>query len=199
MEAKDVTNLVLVGVGGQGIILASAIISEAAILAGYDVKNNEVHGMAQRGGSVISQIRFGSRVYSPLVTSHSAHFAISLEKLETLRYVHLFNSETRLVVNDLQIVPVTVTSGDYEYPTDVDGLIKKNFRYVQFVDADRIAIEAGSIRASNVVLIGAMSNYLSFDDSIFEQAIQSSVKKNYIDMNIKAYYRGKEAVKVKKK
>jgi indolepyruvate ferredoxin oxidoreductase beta subunit len=191
---NNVTNFVLVGVGGQGIILASTIMSEAAVLAGHDVKNNEVHGMAQRGGSVISQIRFGPKVYSPLIKKQSAHFVISLEKLETLRYSHLYNANTKMVVNDLKITPVTVTSGKSEYPADIDKYLKENFQYVNIINANRIAEEAGNLKAANVVIIGAMSNFLPFGDDIFENAIRNSVKKNFVDLNIQAFYRGKEAV-----
>jgi len=192
-EMGDITNFVLVGVGGQGIILASTILSEAAVLMGFDVKNNEVHGMAQRGGSVISQIRFGKEVYSPLVSQGSAHFMIALEKLEALRYIYLCNKETKLIVNDLEIVPVTVTSGAFDYPIDIDAQLTSHFRHIQFIDAQRIARETGSTRTANVVLIGSMSNYLPFEDQIFEKAIANSVKKHYRDMNIDAYYRGKQA------
>jgi indolepyruvate ferredoxin oxidoreductase beta subunit len=190
----DVTNFVLVGVGGQGIILASTIVSEAAMIAGHDVKNNEVHGMAQRGGSVISQIRFGPQVYSPLIKKQSADFVISLEKLETLRYLHLYNPETKMVVNDLKITPVTVTSGKSEYPGDIDKYLTDSFQHVKIIDANRIAEDAGNIKAANVVIIGAMSSYLPFGDDIFEAAINNSVKKNYVDLNIECFYRGKEAV-----
>ena len=191
---NGVTNFVLVGVGGQGIILASTIVSESAVLAGYDVKNNEVHGMAQRGGSVISQIRFGPHVYSPLIKKQSAHYVISLEKLETLRYRHLYNPETRMVVNNLKITPVTVTSGTSEYPADIDKYLTENFQHVAIIDANSIAEEAGNLKTANVVIIGAMSNFLPFGDEIFEAAIRNSVKKNYIDLNIEAFYRGKKAI-----
>ncbi len=193
---NDVTNVVLVGVGGQGIILASTIISETAILKGFDVKNNEVHGMAQRGGSVISQIRFGKQVHSPLIKNGSADFVLSLEKLETLRYLHLYNPETKLIVNNLEIVPVTVTSGAYEYPRDLDKILTSTFKYIQFIDAESIAKKVGSIRTANVVLIGALSHYLPLEDELFIEAIRSSVKPNYIDMNINAFHKGREAVKL---
>ena len=127
----DIKNILLVGVGGQGIILASTIISQAALLAGHDVKNNEVHGMAQRGGSVVSQIRFGKRVYSPLIQRGTADYVISLEKLETVRYLHFCNPETKVVVNNLEIVPVTVTSGGAEYPKNID-IIRVNVQFTFF-------------------------------------------------------------------
>jgi indolepyruvate ferredoxin oxidoreductase beta subunit len=190
----DIKNVLLVGVGGQGIILASTIISQAALFAGHDVKNNEVHGMAQRGGSVVSQIRFGKKVFSPLIQRGSARYVISLEKMETVRYLHFCNPETRVVVNNLEIVPVTVTSGDARYPKDISSLLQEKLKYVSFIDAIDIAKQVGNIRAANVVLIGAMSHHLPFDDRIFERAISVSLKKEYFDMNIRAFYAGKEAV-----
>jgi indolepyruvate ferredoxin oxidoreductase beta subunit len=190
---EDIRNILLVGVGGQGIILASTIISQAALLSGHDVKSNEVHGMAQRGGSVVSQIRFGEKVFSPLIQHGSAHYVISLEKLETIRYLHFCNSETRVVVNNLEIVPVTVTSGDAEYPKDIDRILNDKLKYVDIIDAVDIAKKAGNIKAANVVLIGAMSRHFPFEDRVFERAIGESVKKKFLDMNIRAFYSGKEA------
>ena len=190
----DIKNILLVGVGGQGIILASTIISQAALLAGHDVKNNEVHGMAQRGGSVVSQIRFGNKVHSPLIRSGTADFVISLEKLETVRYLHFCNPETKVIVNNLEIVPVTVTSGGAEYPKNIDRILLESLKHVDFIEAADIAKKVGNIKVANVVLIGAMSHHLPFEDKIFEQAIEASVKKEYLGMNISAFYSGKEAI-----
>jgi len=191
-----ITNIVIAGVGGQGIILASKIISEAIILSGYDVKNNEVHGMAQRGGSVISQIRFGTKVFSPLIQSGSADILLSLEKLETLRYIKFCNSDTNLIINNLEIVPVTVTSGKYKYPKDLNSILTETFKHINIFDADGIAQELGNMRVSNVVLIGAMSNFLSLDDKSFEAAIKNFVKKKYVDINIEAFHKGKKEINI---
>jgi len=193
---ESVVNFVIVGVGGQGILLASSIISEVAVLSGFDVKSNEVHGMAQRGGSVISQIRYGEKVYSPLIMEKTAHYLVSMEKAEALRYRYLCNSGTRVVVNDLEVVPVTVTSGKSEYPEDIDGILERSFSSFNMIKAQDIALKAGSNRATNVVLIGAVSHYLDFDDELYLQAIKNLVKKQYIDINIKAFYMGKEALAV---
>ena len=191
---EETKNILLVGVGGQGIILASTILSRSALLAGHDVKNNEVHGMAQRGGSVVCQIRFGKKVHSPLVSRGSAHYLISLERLEALRYLEYCNRNTRVVVSRQEIVPVTVTSGSAEYPENIDEILSRNLDHVEFVDALDIAREAGSVRTANVVLIGAMSRHLPFEDAVIEQAIEESVKKEFLDMNIKAFNSGKRAV-----
>ncbi len=193
---EDVVNFIIVGVGGQGILLASSIISEVAMLAGFDVKSNEVHGMAQRGGSVISQVRYGEKVYSPLVMEESAQYLVSMEKLEALRYRHLCNSRTRVVVNDLEVVPVTVSSGEADYPENIDDILDRTFPFFSMIKAQDIAMKAGSIRAANVVLIGAVSNYLTFDDGLFITAIKNLVKTQYIDINMQAFYMGKEALAV---
>jgi len=188
---EDVTNVVIVGVGGQGILLASTIISRVAVDAGHDVKSNEVHGMAQRGGSVISQIRYGSKIYSPLVMKGTAHFLLALEKAEALRYLHLCSETTTAVVNNLAIVPVTVTSGDARYPENAEHLLKEQIKNCHFVEAEEIAVKAGSIRTMNVVLIGALSNFIPFEQDAFEAAIRGSVKEKFIEMNIEAFRRGR--------
>ncbi len=191
---EEVKNVLLVGVGGQGIILASTILSQAALLTGHDVKNNEVHGMAQRGGSVVCQIRFGKKVHSPLISRGSAHCLIALEKLEAMRYLEFCTRATKVVVNRQKIIPVTVTSGGAEYPEDIEDILNRKLDHVQFVDALNIACEVGNAKVANVVLIGDMSGGLPFEDSIFEQAIEASVKKDFVDLNLKAFYRGKQAV-----
>jgi indolepyruvate ferredoxin oxidoreductase beta subunit len=191
---EGVKNVLLVGVGGQGIILASTILSQAALLAGHDVKNNEVHGMAQRGGSVVSQIRFGEKVHSPLIRRGTAHYLISLEMLEALRYLEFCNSATKVVVNRQKIVPVTVTSGDAVYPNNIEEVLNERLDHVEFVDALKVAREVGSIKIANVVLVGAMSRHLPLTDRVFERAIEISVKKEFISMNIEAFYRGKDSI-----
>jgi indolepyruvate ferredoxin oxidoreductase beta subunit len=190
----DVKNILLVGVGGQGIILASTILSQAALLLGHDVKNNEVHGMAQRGGSVVAQIRFGSKVFSPLISRGRADYLISLEKLEALRYLDFCNSGTRVVVSRQEIVPVTVTSGGEEYPKDIEKVLQERLEHVRFVDALAIARESGNEKTANVVLIGAMSKNLPFSEKMFLEAIASSVKEKFVEINIKAFYGGRNAV-----
>lgn len=192
---NDVTNIVIAGVGGQGIVLSSTLVSEAAMLAGFDVKSNEVHGMAQRGGSVISQIRFGQKVYSPMIKTGEAHFLVSMEKMEALRYLNLCNETTHILVNNTQIVPVTVTSGSGYYPENIDQLLKDASEHVWLIDAQAIASELGNIKTANVVMMGAMSGYLALEEKYFEQAIKNTVKSGYVDINLKAFYRGKQQAK----
>ena len=189
----EVKNILLVGVGGQGIILASTILSQAALLAGHDVKNNEVHGMAQRGGSVVAQIRFGKKVFSPLIGRGQADYLLALEKLEALRYLEFCNSGTKVVVNNQEIMPVTVTSGGAEYPKDIEKVLTERLEHVRIIDALSVAKEAGNEKAANVVMIGAMSLFLPFGEELFSEAISSSVKKRFVDINIKAFYGGRKA------
>ncbi len=186
-------DIVLVGVGGQGIILASSILSEVALYAGYDVKTNEVHGMAQRGGSVISQIRFGEKVYSPLVKSGDADLLIGLEKLEAIRGLKYCNKDSKVVVNERKIPPVTVSSGDAIYPGDdeIINVLNNSINDYYIIPAEKIALDIGNIKTENVVMLGAASNFLPFEAGDFERAIKKLIKKNYIDVNIKAFHEGK--------
>lgn len=188
---SNITDIVIVGVGGQGIILASAILSETALYSGYDVKANEVHGMAQRGGSVISQIRFGEKVYSPLVKNGDADVLIGLEQLEAMRGLVFCNPDTKTVVNTRKIMPITISSGNERYPENIEQDLKEKLRHVFIIDAEKIAIDAGNIRAENVVMLGTASNYLPFKIEAYENSIKKLVKKNYIDVNLIAFHKGR--------
>lgn len=192
MTAKNTTNVVLVGVGGQGILLASAIIASAALESGYDVKTNEIHGMAQRGGSVLAQVRYGEKVYSPLVPKGSATVLASLERTEALRYADYLAPDGLAVISDQEIVPVTVSSGAAVYPDlDEEGLRKffPNLAYVKAVDN---AIKLGNARAANVILLGSLSTKLELADEAWQSAIKKCVKPAFLDLNLKAFYLGRE-------
>lgn len=189
----DSTSVVLVGVGGQGILLASAVIAQAALSVGYDVKTYEIHGMAQRGGSVVSQVRYGRKVYSPLVPKGEATVLASLERTEALRYTDYLASGGLAVVSDQVIVPVTVSSGSAKYPEiDEEGLraFFPNLVYVHAIDR---AIELGNARAANVILLGALSTKLdNLDDDAWLGAIRKCVKPKFVDLNLKAFALGRE-------
>ena len=157
MTENQTQSVVLVGVGGQGILLASEIVAQAAMIAGHDVKTNEVHGMAQRGGSVIAQIRYGKKVNSPLVAKGTARVLGALERIEALRYADYLAPGGLVVVNSQVITPVTVSMGAAKYPNDVEAKMKDQFENVLYFDAGQKAVELGSIRAANVVLLGALS------------------------------------------
>lgn len=188
-------SIVLAGVGGQGILLASAIIARAAMLSGYDVKTNEVHGMAQRGGSVISQIRYGEKVHSPLVAFGSASVLGALESIEALRYAHYLCPTGLAVVSSQEIVPVTVSIGQSSYPSDVDGALREAFNRLIYIEAADIALNLGDVRAANVVVLGALSTGLDLGEDYWHTAISDSVKKASIDLNIEAFNAGRASAR----
>jgi indolepyruvate ferredoxin oxidoreductase beta subunit len=190
MKNKGVINVVLAGVGGQGILLGSEIVARAAMAAGFDVKTNEVHGMAQRGGSVIAQIRFGHEVHSPLVAVGAAQVLASLERIETLRYAEYLAPEGLAVVSNQIIVPLTVSSGSAEYPEDAETRIRAAFPRLIYFNAVSIASELGNVRASNVVVVGALSTGLSLPREAWHQAIRQSVKPKFVELNLRAFDAG---------
>jgi len=190
-----VMNLFLCGVGGQGILLASEIISSACMHAGFDVKQSEVHGMAQRGGSVISHIRFGKKVYSPLIEAGDADIVVSFEMLEALRYLPYMNNGTRVIVNTQKILPAPVATGMDIYPADVLDQLRQRGLSVFPIDAFDIAESIGETRAVNMVLVGALSVFLPLEESIFMQAIKKRIPEKIRKVNIEAFIKGKETLK----
>lgn len=186
-------SVVLVGVGGQGILLASEIVAQAAVVAGFDVKTNEVHGMAQRGGSVIAQIRYGKKVCSPLVPKHSAKVLCSLERIEGLRNINYLVEEGLAVVSSQKIVPVTASTGGTPYPDIDKEFLMRYFPNLVYIDAVEIAAELGNAKTANTILLGAMSTRLDLPESAWTEAIQRSIKENFVDVNIRAFQRGREA------
>jgi indolepyruvate ferredoxin oxidoreductase beta subunit len=192
--SSQITSVVLAGVGGQGILLASEIIAQAAMNAGFDVKTNEVHGMAQRGGSVIGQIRYGKEVFSPLVARGTAQVLCSLEQSEALRYSDYLAQGALAVVNAQQITPVTVSMGAAKYPDNVEQKLRDQFPRLIYFDASKTAIKLGNIRSANVVLLGAMSTGLDLPLEAWHSAIASCVKKQYQELNLKAFEEGRKMV-----
>lgn len=188
---KETISVVLVGVGGQGILLASEIVAKAAMHAGFDVKTNEVHGMAQRGGSVIAQIRYGCKVNSPIVQHGTASVLGSLEKIEALRYYDYLKPGGLAVVNMQAIVPVTVSMGAAEYPDDAVERLAKAFKNLVSFDAGQKAIEIGNLKTANVIIVGAISNGLDLPLESWHEAIKMSVKPKFVDINIKAFDLGR--------
>lgn len=188
-----VTNVLLVGVGGQGVLLMSSIIARAAILAGLDVKSNEVHGMAQRGGSVLAQVRFGTRVFSPLVWEGTVDVLISLEKAEALRYAHYLAPGAIAVVSDQTIIPVTVSSGKATYPADMDDRLRRVFPRLSIIDATGVAQGAGNAKAANVVALGAASGALPSLGEYWVEAINQCVGEAHRELNIRAFRAGGES------
>jgi indolepyruvate ferredoxin oxidoreductase beta subunit len=186
-----VFNILIAGVGGQGVLLTSKIIAEAALLQGLDVKQSEVHGMAQRGGSVLSQVRFGDKVFSPIIAEGEADLLIGFEPLETARYLHFLNEGGIVVYNTHPIGTIGVSIGKETYPQDIHETIKKHASEVHPFDATKVAIEVGEKRAVNLVLMGAVLRFLPLKESVVDEAITNSVPKKALDINRKAFLTAK--------
>lgn len=192
---KDKTsNILLCGVGGQGILLASEIISSALMRAGYDVKQSEVHGMAQRGGSVVAHLRYGAKVYSPLIELGGADFAVCFELLEALRYLPYYSKESKVIINTQKILPAPVSTGVETYPGDVlDQLVSRHLSVFP-MDAFELARSAGEARAVNMVLVGALSVFLPMKKEIFFEVIERRIPEKVRKANADAFVRGREKV-----
>jgi len=190
MSENEVKSILFAGVGGQGVLRASDIICEVIMEAGLDVKKSEVHGMAQRGGCVTSHVRYGKKVYSPLAESGSIQTLISFEKMEALRYLKLLTKDAAIVVNTEEIYPPAVNLGEASYPEDVISFLKDNYGKVISFDAARLAQKAGNIKTANVVLLGAISNLMNIDRSIWENVIKKSFPEKLIKMNLDAFQMG---------
>jgi indolepyruvate ferredoxin oxidoreductase beta subunit len=184
-------NILICGVGGQGVLLAGDIIAETAIAAGFDAKKSEVHGMAQRGGSVVSHVRYGKKVYSPVIAEGEADLLVSFEKMEALRWIHYLKPGGHAVVNTQEIVP----SGLESYPKGIDEDIRKRVPDALFVDALALAGEAGNTKAVNTVMLGAFSSYLEFPAEEWKKKIEARVPKKTIDLNLKAFDLGRKMVR----
>jgi indolepyruvate ferredoxin oxidoreductase beta subunit len=192
---SDTKNILLVGVGGQGTILASNILSVGLISLGYDVKMSEIHGMSQRGGNVSTQIRFGSKVYSPIVAKGEADIIVAFEKMEALRWIEYLRPGGDMIINDFVIPPLPVLTGAESYPGGIIEELKKKAS-VTVVDAVGIAEELGETKAMNVVLLGATIRVLSakisssFTDVDWESIVASTVKEKFVTLNALALSRG---------
>jgi indolepyruvate ferredoxin oxidoreductase beta subunit len=187
----SITNILLVGVGGQGILLASEILAEAFMIAGFDVKKSEIHGMSQRGGSVVSHVRFGKKVYSPVVPEGEGDILFGFELLETCRYLHLLRPGARVVANDFRIQPPSVLLGQVRYPDNLQEKIATRFPDFQLVDGLKIATETGNPRVANTVLLGAVSKNLNIDETIWQKALEKMVPAKALAVNLKAFASGR--------
>lgn len=190
-ETQQTRSIVLVGVGGQGILLASEILAQAAMLEGYEVKTNEVHGMAQRGGSVVAQVRYGLEVHSPLVAMGSAQVLGALEQIEALRFAEFLSPGGLAVVNAQAIVPVSVSSGAAKYPHDVESRLRAAFPRLAYIRAAEGAAALGSLQATNIVVLGAVSKGLDLPNKAWQEAISASVKEKFRDLNLRAFEAGR--------
>jgi len=191
-------NVSLVGVGGQGIILTADLLAKTAAISGFDVKKSEIHGMAQRGGSVTSQVRFGDSVASPIIQEGTADVLVAFDKVEALRNSGVLAKTGTALVNDLYLVPVTVSSGQQPDVEDLDGRVSKAFGRLVLVDAMELATSgAGNARTMNMVLAGALSKLCPFEESAWLRAMEEMLtgpKAKLLDVNRKAFGIGRSAV-----
>ena len=184
-------NIMIVGVGGQGTLLASKILGRLLLAKGFDVKVSEVHGMSQRGGSVVTYVRFGEKIYSPIIDKGECDFILSFEALEAARWLEFLRKDGTLISNIQEINPMPVITGAVKYPENIIEKIKQLGVKVDAFDALTLAKEAGSAKAVNLVLLGKLSNYFEFDDDDWKNAISECVPEKFKDMNIKAFDLGK--------
>ena len=187
----EITNIRLAGVGGQGILVASEVLCEVLLAAGCDVKKSEVHGMAQRGGTVNSDVRFGQKVYSPLIPQGEVDILLAFEEMEALRYLPRLRSGGTVIVNKQRILPSAVASGKAQYPSDIEEQLAKRAGKVIVLDGPALALEAGSSRSVNICLLGALSKILDIDRSIWEAAITERFKNRGLEANLKAFELGR--------
>jgi indolepyruvate ferredoxin oxidoreductase beta subunit len=182
-------NIMIVGVGGQGTLLTSRIIGKSALALGNDVKISEVHGMAQRGGSVVTFVRYGEKVSEPIVEEGTADVIIASEKLEALRYAHFLKEGGVLVVNDCRIDPMTVVTGAMNYPENIIENLKKDYS-VFAIDAQKIAKELGNSKVLNSVVLGYATKHLGIDKETVIKTVEETVPQKTIELNVQAFLRG---------
>lgn len=179
-------SILFAGVGGQGILLASSILAQALIDAGYDLKTSEVIGMAQRGGSVTTQLRFGDKVESPLISKGEADVLVSFELLEALRWSEYLKPGGKAIVNDYKLASAPILRGDVDYPQGIREFLEEHYDTL-FIDASDKAVELGNIRVQNIILLGALVKALDLDGIDFRSYVEKLVKKDFVDINLKAF------------
>ena len=185
-------NILFCGVGGQGILLASEVTAFSLLAAGMDVRKSEVHGMAQRGGSVTAHLRYGGKVYSPLISPGEADIVVAFEMMEAVRYLPYMHPESKIVVNTHKIFPPAVATGKMDYPENVlDELTSRNI-HLKELDAFEIASSVGEVRAVNIVMVGVLSTYLPIDAQVYVDVMNERIPERFRDVNIKAFQEGRK-------
>ena len=190
METK---NIMIVGVGGQGSLLASKLLGRILLAKGYDVKVSEVHGMSQRGGSVVTYVRFGEKVYSPVIDKGEADYIVSFELLEAARWSEYLRADGKIITNVQQINPMPVITGAAQYPDALAGKMADKGITVDSIDALALAEQAGSVKAVNLVLMGCLSRYFDFPEEAWQESINACVPPKFLELNRKAFTLGKNA------
>ncbi len=183
-------SIMIVGVGGQGTLLTSRVLGTAAVKAGYDVKMSEVHGMAQRGGSVITYVRMGENVNSPIIEKGEADILLCFEKLEALRWIDYAKKDGAIIINDQQIDPMPVIIGKAKYPEGIVEKIHDAFSNVHTINALDAAKKLGNIKALNIVMLGLMAKSIKINKETWHEAIRETVKEKFVDLNLKAFDEG---------
>ena len=186
-------NIMIVGVGGQGTLLASKLLGRLLLDQGYDVKVSEVHGMSQRGGSVVTYVRYGDKVYSPVIDKGEADFIVSFELLEAARWLEFLRPDGRIITNTQQVNPMPVITGAAEYPQNLVDKMTAAGAQVDAMDALALAEEAGSSRAVNLVLMGRLSRYFDLPEEVWQNAITNSVPEKFLELNRKAFHLGRNS------
>ena len=190
METK---NIMIVGVGGQGSLLASKLLGRLLLSKGYDIKVSEVHGMSQRGGSVVTYVRYGDKVYSPVIDKGEADFIVSFELLEAARWTEFLKPGGKIIVNTQQINPMPVIIGAAQYPENLVDKMQAAGAKVDALDCLALAEQAGSAKAVNLVLMGRLSKYFDFPDEAWQKSIEACVPAKFLELNKKAFELGKNA------
>jgi indolepyruvate ferredoxin oxidoreductase beta subunit len=183
-------SILICGVGGQGILTASDLLSDVLLLAGFQVKKSEVHGMSQRGGDVISTVRYGDEVFSPLPALRETDYILAFEKLEALRNINYLSQKGIVLVNDFEWQPLPVAAGFEKYPQDIIEKLKKLAGELVLIPATRLAGELGNEKASNVILIGLLASRMDIDKNLWLEVIRQKVPPRFIDLNLKAFESG---------
>lgn len=186
-------NIMIVGVGGQGSLLASKMLGQLLLSSGYDVKVSEVHGMSQRGGSVVTYVRYGEKVYSPIIDKGEADYIISFEKLEAARYVSYLKKGGKIIVSNQEIDPMPVIIGAAKYPENLVEKMQAAGADVDAIDALDLAMEAGSSKAVNLVLMGRLSKYFDATEEAWQEALEACVPAKFLELNKKAFALGRNA------
>ncbi|MGI5921393.1 MAG: indolepyruvate oxidoreductase subunit beta [Syntrophomonadaceae bacterium] len=192
-------NILIVGVGGQGTLLTSRIIADVAVQMGYDVKVSEIHGMAQRGGSVVSQVRYGDKVYSPIIKKGDADIILAFEKIEAARWLDYLKDDGMVIINNERVDPLPVMTGKAKYPEDITARIEKLVDRTIVVNATDIAQKCGNIRVANVVLVGILSTALGLSAEEVEKSITRTVPAKALKVNLEAFRKGCELLSLEQR
>ena len=185
-------NILFCGVGGQGIPLASEVTAYSLLAAGMEVRKSEVHGMAQRGGSVTAQLRYGAKVYSPLISTGEADIVVAFEMMEAVRYLPYMHSDSKVIVNTHKIYPPAVATGKMAYPENVLAELTSRKIHVKELNAFEIARSVGEVRAVNIVMVGVLSTYLQVDEQVFMDVMNERIPARFLDANIRAFQKGRK-------